>query len=256
MADETLVSDPIAIYGDGSFSAEAGIGAWAFRVPALNIEGAGSEHGKSVQRFEFLAILEGIEAVVNADKSGLPIHVFSDCNSTVGTVDLLRTGLPLKNPEKYVDRADLIPRLQVALAGREVKVTHYGLCRLEHQACHRNAAAKLRDVITSDPIARHEVVLKKLRSRMAQVVGERGTVLKRLEKLDEDVSVLQTEIEAVEQAIGQIMQKNTKAAPDHLPVAAAGGLECRHNGLSAPANGREAFAVSRGAVSCAEYIPA
>ena len=52
------------------------------------------------------------------DRSGLPIHVFSDCDSTVAAIEKLRAGLPLPKPGKYQDQADLLPRLQAILTER------------------------------------------------------------------------------------------------------------------------------------------
>ena len=114
-----------------------------------------------------------------------------------------RVGLPLKNPEKYADRADLLPRLQAILSRREVRTTRFGLGRLEHQACHRAATTKLREEIDGSPRLRHELALKRNRSRLAQLAGQRGAVLKNLEKLDEDISVVQLEIEALELSLRQ-----------------------------------------------------
>src|SRR5579872_6584217 len=159
MADTDSFStlDAIALYADGSFSSEVGIGAWAFLAPVLNLEGVGSSEGNTVTRFEFLAVLHGLEAVAAVDKCGLPVHVFSDCDSTIAAIEKLRAGLPLKNPSKYEDRADLIPRLQAILTERQVQVTRYRSGRLEHQACHRNAIRKLRAEVDSDPRVRRGI---------------------------------------------------------------------------------------------------
>jgi ribonuclease HI len=218
----------IALFADGSFSDEVGIGAWAFRAPALDLEGVGSAEGRSVVRFEFLAVLHGLEAVDDVDKSALPIHVFSDCDSTVAAIERLRAGLPLKNPEKYADRSDLIPRLQTVLERRDVRVTRFGLGRLEHQACHRAAAAKLRDEVRNNPIAHHQTALKRQRSRLAQLVGERGVVLKRLDKLDDEISLIQIEIAALELSMHQLSSASSGG------LAAEATSLAHHDGLSAP----------------------
>ena len=139
--------------------------------------------------------------MVAVDRSGLPIHVFSDCDSTVAAIEKLRAGLPLPKPGKYQDRADLLPRLQAILTERQVQVTRYRNSRLEHQICHLNAIRKLRAEVDSDPRVSHRLALLRLQPRLSQLVGERGTVLNRLEKLDEGISLLQVEIEAVELAM-------------------------------------------------------
>ena len=142
MADSDVPQalDSIALYADGSFSHEVGIGAWAFKAPELNLEGAGKAEGKTVTRFEFLAVLDGLEAVAAADQSGLPIQVFSDCDSTVAAINCLQKGEPLKKPERYADRADLLPRLQAILAVRQIQVTRYTGGSLHHQDCHAEPA--------------------------------------------------------------------------------------------------------------------
>jgi hypothetical protein len=59
MPDEDHSRDAsIELYADGSFCHEAAYGAWAFRVPALNLEGVGSSEGRTVTRFELLGVLK------------------------------------------------------------------------------------------------------------------------------------------------------------------------------------------------------
>jgi ribonuclease HI len=188
---------PIELHSDGSFSDEVGIGAWAFVVPTLHLNGVGSEVGKTAARFELLAVLHGLEAITAAGNDGRPVRVFSDCDSTVAAIERLCSGLPLKRPEAYADRADLLPQLQAVLAGRSVQVTRYKSGRLEHQHCHRTALGKLREEVAKDPKIRHRIVLARLESRLDQLVGERGVVLSRLEKLDDEISIAQLEIQAL-----------------------------------------------------------
>ena len=185
--------DSIALYADGSFSHEVGIGAWAFKAPELNLEGGGKAEGKTVTRFEFLAVLDGLEAVAAADKSGLPIQVFSDCDSTVAAINCLQKGEPLKKPERYADRADLLPRLQAILAVRQIQVTRYTGGSLHHQDCHCRARQQLRD-----PKTLHRLALIRQRARLAQLIGERESVLNRLAHLDEEVSILQLQVTSLE----------------------------------------------------------
>jgi ribonuclease HI len=190
--------ESIALYADGSFSYEAGVGAWAFKVPQLNLEGEGSTGGKTVTRFEFLAVLEGLEAVAAADKSRSPIQVFSDCDSTVAAINSLTRCEPLKKPERYTDRADLLPRLQAVLAVHPVDVTRYAGGSLHHQDCHAKAHRRLRREIDCNPISLHRLALSRGRLRLSQLLGDRESILKRLAKLDEDVSVLQLQVASLE----------------------------------------------------------
>lgn len=210
MPEQRGCPDPILLDADGSFSNEVGLGAWAFKAPSLNIEGVGSSPGKSVQRFEFLAVLQGLEAVIDVDDSGLPIHVFSDCDATGAAVERLAAGLPLKHPQKYADRADLLPRLQFVLSRREVRTTRFGLGRLEHQACHRAAAAKLRQEVEGNPRLQHELALRRNRARLDQLAKQRWAVLGNLERLDEELSVVHLEIEALELSLTQVVDDTTE----------------------------------------------
>ncbi len=190
--------ESILLYADGSFSHEVGVGAWAFRAPELNLEGEGTSVGRTVTRFEFLAVLEGLEAVVAANKSGSPIRVFSDCDSTVAAINSLRKGEPLKKPERYADRDDLMPRLHAVLAVHQVDVTRYAGGSLHHQDCHAKAHRRLQQEIGEHPKYRYLRALKRGRSRLSQLVGDREPILKRLAKLDEEIPLLQLQVAALE----------------------------------------------------------
>jgi ribonuclease HI len=232
MADSDVPTafESIALYADGSFSQEVAVGAWAFKAPELNLEGAGSGDGKTVTQFEFLGVLEGLEAVAAADQSGLPIHVFSDCNSTVADINFLRKGEPFKKPERYADRADLVPRLQAVLAVRQVHVTRYTGGSLHHQDCHRKAHRLLRERVDHDPKTLHRLALKRQRSRLSQLIGERQSSLNRLAKLDEEVSILQLQVAALE--LSSRMTDGDRCAP--ASSQSAPGIEASIVDLSLP----------------------
>jgi ribonuclease HI len=188
----------IALYADGSFAQEVSLGTWAFRSPELNLEGAGSAAGTTVARFEFLGVLEGLEAVAAVDKSVLPIRIYTDCDQTVADFNSVRKGEPLKKPERYADRVDLLPRLQAVLAVRQVQVNRYSGGSLHHQDCHTRARRLLRRLVDENPKTIHRMALKRVHSRLSQAIGERQSCLKRLATLDEEVSILQTELAALE----------------------------------------------------------
>lgn len=233
MADSDVPTafESIALYADGSFSQEVAVGAWAFKAPELNLEGAGSGDGKTVTRFEFLGVLEGLEAVTAGDQSGLPIHVFSDCNSTVAAINSLRKGEPLKTPERYADRADLLPLLQAVLAVRQVCVTRYTGGSLHHQDCHTRAHRLLRQTVDHDPKTLHRLALKRQRSRLNQLIGERQSFLKRLATLDEEVSILQLQVAALE--LSSRMTDGDRSAPVAASQSAP-GIEASIGDLSLP----------------------
>jgi ribonuclease HI len=169
----------IEVYADGFYNHEIRLGAWAFKIPKLNLEGVGSSEGETAARFELLAVLNGLEAVLNADRSGAPIHLFTDCESAVSAIGRLSAGLQLRKPEKYADRADLMPRLLAVLARRRVYVTRVGVRPVEHQDCHRNALRKLRQELAKDPRMQHRVALQRKHARMAQLLGERVSLVER-----------------------------------------------------------------------------
>lgn len=160
VADGTCID----LHADGSFCHELGVGAWAFTVPCLNLDGSGTAAGSTVARFEFLAVLQGLDAVLAVDSSGLPVHVVSDCDSTVAAINCLREGKPLLAPGRYEDQTDLLPRLVWVLERRIVRVTRYQGGRLYHQACHRTARRRLRAEIAKDPEARHQLALMRQRA--------------------------------------------------------------------------------------------
>jgi ribonuclease HI len=191
----------IEVYADGSFNEELGLGAWAFKIPKLRLEEVGSSEGKTTTRFEFLGVLNAIEAVIAAEHSGMPIHVFTDCESTVSAIDRLRAGMGLRKPAKYADRADLLPRLEAVLARRTVLVTRVGVGPLEHQDCHRNALSKLRQELAKDPRMQRQVALRRQHVRMAQLLSERNGLLTRLDTVEQEISVRAVEIEALESSL-------------------------------------------------------
>jgi len=68
----------IFVYGDGTFHQELGLGAWAFRIPTLNLEQTGVGPGKNSGRFEILAMLHGLETALH-ESVDLELCGISDC---------------------------------------------------------------------------------------------------------------------------------------------------------------------------------
>lgn len=62
----------IAIYGDGSFSCDLLVGAWAAYVPSLGLQLAGLSPGSTTEHFELCALVEGVVAVVTIDHTTHP----------------------------------------------------------------------------------------------------------------------------------------------------------------------------------------
>jgi ribonuclease HI len=191
----------IELYADGSFCHEVGIGAWAFKVPELGLEQVGSSRGSTVRRFEFLAALNGLEQILAVDGSEQPIHLFSDCESTVALISCLRDGKEPKKPRRYDDRADLIPRLHSVLTRRQIHVTRYVGGSLHHQACHLSASRRLRQEVDCNPVLHHQAALVRQRSRLDNLVKEREPLLDKLSRLDEEISLLQLQVDTLQSAI-------------------------------------------------------
>ena len=106
-----------------------------------------------------------------------------------------RRGLP--NIKKYEDRVDLLPRLRALMAARAVQVTLYTGGSLDHQNCHRRARQRLREEIGLDARRQHHLALTRQRSRLTQLIEERGGLIHRLGKLDEEISIAQVHAEAL-----------------------------------------------------------
>jgi ribonuclease HI len=217
MADAPEDVAPIQLHADGSFSREVGLGAWAYLVPELKLDGIGSGPGRTATRFEFLAVVHGLEAIVASDSSSRPIHVYSDCDTTVCAIERTAAGLPLKKPERYHDRADLLPRLEAVAAQRQLRVTKFGNGKLEHQACHQNALLRLRQEVDGDPRVRYRVLLARHQSRLAQLIGDRRATIERLEKIEDEISMLHLQIEAVESAMRAVSIRPESGPGDGVP---------------------------------------
>ena len=201
-------SPPIELYADGSFCQEVGVGAWAFRIPAMNLEDAGSSEGRTATRFEFLGVLRGLEVLTATDTSGCPVHVFTDCESTLAAILRINKGEDLQNIKKYEDRIDLLPRLRAVIAARRVEVALYTGGSLDHQDCHRRARQRLREEIGLDERRQHHMALTRQRSRLTQLIEERGALIHRLGKLDEEISIAQVHAEAL------LLLMRTASAPN------------------------------------------
>jgi hypothetical protein len=205
------------LYAGCSFSHEVNIGAWAFKVPALGLEQVGSSRGPTVTRFEFLAALNGLEEILAADGSDRPVHLFSDCESTVALIACLRDGREIRKPRRYEDRADLILRLQSVLARRHIQVTRYVGGSLDHQACHLNASRRLRQEVDGNPILHHQAALVRQRSRLDNLVKEREPLLDKISRLDEEISLVQLQVDTLQSAIRAL---ETSATTDQNSILA------------------------------------
>ena len=59
----------IALFGDGSFQDVLSVGSWAFYAPEFGLSNAGVEPGQTVEHFESVALLAGVEAILSIDQT-------------------------------------------------------------------------------------------------------------------------------------------------------------------------------------------
>ena len=69
------------LFADGSYIPDAGVGAWAFYIPAFQIRGCEASPGTSAEQFEFIAVIQGLQELVRrhiARARVLPIRSLFD----------------------------------------------------------------------------------------------------------------------------------------------------------------------------------
>ena len=145
--------------------------------------------------------------------SGCPVHIFSDCESTVAAILRINKGGDFQNIKKYEDRVDLLPRLRAVMANRAVQVTLYTGGSLDHQNCHRRARQRLREEIGLDSRRQHQLALTRQRSRSTRLIEERGGLIHQLCKLDEEISIAQVHTEALLLLMRTTGSPNIKCGP-------------------------------------------
>ena len=230
----------IELYADGSFCHELCIGAWAFSIPRLDIIRSGSSEGSTSTRFELLAVLYGLEEILSVDTSEAPLHVFSDCDSTVAVLNRLRDGKRLEKPARYEDRADLLPRLAGVFERRLVSVTRHTGRNLHHQVCHRNARERLREEIAREPKAGYRLALMRQCARHVQLTKDREEILNRLAAVDEEIDVVRPQIEALECFLSCVDAHSTTAVREILTLAGGAGSSVRPHNIEPPTRMHEA----------------
>jgi hypothetical protein len=202
----------ILIYGDGTFHQELGIGAWAFRVPALGLEQTGIGPGKNSGRFEVLAILHGIEAALSVESSG-ELRGITDCSEvTALAAKLARPHAGNGSLKGGIDKGDLLPRLQLVLGTGRVIIQPLQEPALDHHLCHLAAGHRLREEIDNNPILRHRVALAREKMRIRQLMDERKKLEQRALELDVDMAVRRVQVQFLEKAILDLEQRPLESA--------------------------------------------
>jgi hypothetical protein len=114
-------------------------------------------------------------------------------------INCLVSGEQLPEAKRYNDLSDLLPRLQTVLSRRLIRATPAAKGSADHRNCHRRAAERLRREIKN--LSRFYLPLLKQRNRLQTLRGERAATLRRLEKLEENISITEAEVEALEAAL-------------------------------------------------------
>jgi hypothetical protein len=209
----------ILIYGDGSFHQEMGLGAWAFRIPALGVDQCGVGPGKSSGRFEVLAILHGIETALTLDSSSGELCGITDCSEVTALAAELAApnGGSLKSG---VDKADLLPRLQHVLGTGRVTIQPLQTPAHDHHLCHLAAGRRLREEVQKNPILRYRVALDREYRRLRDLTEELQKLERRALELDIDLAVRRIQVQSLEKALLDLEQR---------PLEVAAGLPSKSN---------------------------
>src|ERR1019366_7936919 len=69
-------------YGDGSYSCDLLVGAWAAHVPSFVLQIVGSGPGPSAGHFEFCSMVEGMRGATTGVAAGDPVAAFQSTRPT------------------------------------------------------------------------------------------------------------------------------------------------------------------------------
>ena len=74
----------VVIYGDGSYSCDLLVGAWAAHVPSFGLQIVGSGPGPSAGHCEFCSMVEGMRGATTGVAAGDPVAAFQSTRPTRG----------------------------------------------------------------------------------------------------------------------------------------------------------------------------
>jgi len=166
----------ITIYGDGSFSCNLLVGAWAAHVPALGLQLAGVSPGATTEHFEFCALVEGVAAVMAVDHTTRALHLRTDSESVLAVLRYLssRSDLPAR---KSFDRFRGLYGYAIHLIGkRPVRWSKAKTASPFHRVCHRAAHTALRQHV-------HTLLATDSEMRLKYEAARRKGWLRELERL-------------------------------------------------------------------------
>jgi ribonuclease HI len=142
----------VTLFGDGSFQDLISVGSWAFYASDFGLANAGMEPGQTVEHFESIALLAGLEAILSIDRTRRPIHIFTDSDAAIKLIKdaanhkKLPTGSVTQRVQHLFERASLLT------ARRRVSLTRIASgSTAENKHCHRLASLKFRSGMAADP---------------------------------------------------------------------------------------------------------
>jgi ribonuclease HI len=187
----------IAIYGDGSFSCDLLVGAWAAHVPAFGLQLAGVDPGPTIEHFEFYALVEGMGSVMAVDHTTRPLHLRTDSECVMVFLRHLssRSGLPAR---KSFDRIrDLYARAIQLIGTRPVRWSRAKTTSPFHRICHRAAHTALRQHVRT-------LLTTDSKMRLKYEEGRRKGWLRELERLRDRARKVEDQVLACDTRIAEL----------------------------------------------------
>lgn len=142
------------------------VGAWAYAADGFGLEGSGAGAGPSVEYFEILATLSGLEAILAVDRTQRVIRVHTDSEFALRFLRYASERAPLPR-SKAMDRVRMRYEGATTLISQRCvyfsKVTH---SMPEHKACHRSAARRLRQELAGCPDMKQRVGFRTAEQRV------------------------------------------------------------------------------------------
>jgi ribonuclease HI len=163
----------VTLFGDGSFQDLISVGSWAFYAPDFDLANAGMEPGQTVEHFESVALLAGLEAILSIDRTRRPIHIFTDCDAAIELIRSaaghkgLSTGSVMQRVQHLFERASLLTAQRRVLLTRTASGSTPG-----NKRCHQLASLKLRSGMAADPALSSQLAMHRQKQRLTTIKQE------------------------------------------------------------------------------------
>ena len=172
------------IYADSSLVHEAGLGGWAYTVPALSLTGSGIAlepvwHSHDV---ELLALAMGVQRVRQDGYIIKKLHVFSDSSTVHSFVRMYMDGKRLD--AKSGHEVLLLTELRACLGGTRFAVAPYRRGQPHHAWCHRAARAAVRTHIASNDALSTKLAMLRQSEAITSLLKCRERLLEKLADAD------------------------------------------------------------------------